>query len=454
LAEIPASDKLPEPAPLAGSGDYERWLGEQMRPEDGYLFSEPRVRFEPRATDAVVAAPGLTAEIAPGGVALRPWQRPAILVSGVDAAAVARFLGLLDGERTLEAAGRAAHLDAPEQKRLLRAAFGVVLFAPAAVAALEAEVSCAELVRFPGAPYELDRNYWSNMVDVRRATPALHACLAEPVAALGELVKLHGLALMGAGGRSYYRPASPIAAKGVHPGRLWHAETRLAEDRGVVRFLSGPRVNATLLGGEHYAALLAECSGDPEALAERRDHDDARGLAWGRIVTAQAEHDPAPAPWFCPPRPLRRAHFISLFQCLERAIAAARKRELAPAVQALADFHQKFVRLHPFRAANQSLAMNLVNGVLAPVAGAGIPHLILDQLALRFSEAAYRRLFTLAVRGYVVTGSALERHRKLVEKKARSFALIETLKSAKYLDQARLNSMSHPEDARLALIDA
>jgi hypothetical protein len=309
-------------------------------------------------------------------------------------------------------------------------------------------------VRFPGAPYELDRNYWSNMVDVRRATPELHARLAEPVAALGELVKLHGLALMGTGGRSYYRPASPIAAKGVHPGRLWHAETRLAEDGGVVRFLSGPRVNASLLGGEHYAALLAECSGDPEALAVRRDHNDARGLAWGRIVTAQAERDPAPAPWFCPPRPLRRAHFASLFQCLERATAAASRRELVSAVQALADFHQKFVRLHPFRAANQSLAMNLVNGVLAPLVGAGIPHLILDQLALRFSEAAYRRLFALAVRGYVVTGSALERHRKLVEKKARSFALIEALKSAKYLDQARLNSMSHPEDARLALIDA
>jgi hypothetical protein len=98
--------------------------------------------------------------------------------------------------------------------------------------------------------------------------------------------------------------------------------------------------------------------------------------------------------------------------------------------------------------------MNLVNGVLARSAGAGIPHLILDQLAHRFSEAAYRRLFALAVRGYAVTGSALERHRKLQEKKARSFALIESLKNAKYLEHARLASMSHPEDARLALIDA
>jgi len=382
-----------------------------------------------------------------------PSRGVSLGVAGVDAAAVARLLERLDGERSFGAACRDAGLGTSDRARLVGAAFGVVLFAPAAVAELEAEVPSAELVRFPGAPYELDRNYWANMLEVRRGLPELERLLYDPLLALAELTRLHGVALMGTSGRSFYRPASPMAAKGVHPGRLWHAETRLAEAADGVKFLSGPRVNATLLGGEHYAALVAELAGDPEALAPRRDHTDETGLSWGRIVTAQAEHDPAPAPWFCPPRPLTPPHFRSLFESLARATTSADASLVLETSSELADFHQKFVRLHPFRAANQSLAMNLVNGVLRRVAGAGMPHLILDQLALRLSATAYRRLFALALTGYAMPGPPLARYQRFVEKRTRWFALIESLNAADDLEQARLIAAGRPEDARAALLD-
>lgn len=449
----PTSSALPPGFEPPHAAEYERWLAERPPPSGSYLFTDAHVRFEARDGDRMACLPGLVCEASRSGVRLRlPERNLSLEVPGVGAREVSSFLALCDGEHTLSTAAESAELDAAARERLLRAAFGIVLFAPAAVAELEGEVPSSELVRFPGAPYELDRNYWSNMVDVRRRLPELEAKLGDPLVALEELTRLHATSLLGASGRSFYRPASPIAAKGVHPGRLWQVETRLAEEDGDVKFLSGPRVNASLLGGEHYAALLAEHAGDPEALSPRREHHES-GLSWGRIVTARAEHDPAPAPWFCPPRPFGEPHVRSLFASLREALTPW-TRDPVETLGPLADFHQKFVRLHPFRAANQSLAMNLVNGVLTRSIGAGMPHLILDQLALRFSASAYRNLFALAVRGHALKGSPLARHRELMARKNRSFQLIESLKGADDLEQARLIAAARPEDARLALIDA
>jgi len=61
------------------------------------------------------------------------------------------------------------------------------------------------------------------------------------------------------------------------------------------------------------------------------------------------------------------------------------------------------------------LSMSFVNAVLRRVVGAGIPHLLLDQLALRFSLPAYQRLFARAVRAYCAPWpNAAERMRHLV----------------------------------------
>jgi hypothetical protein len=337
---------------------------------------------------------------------------------------------------------------------VLGATFGLGVFAPHAVTELERRVSGSELVRFPGAPYEIVRNYWSNMADVREALGPLEASAADPRKAWGELTRLHVMALLGASGRSFYRPASRVTRRGLTPGALWQTAAETVETLAGTRFVAGPRVHAPLLGGPGYAALLAELTGDPEATLGRRELRDA-GLAWGRIVTASAEGDPNPEPWFCPPRPITLAHATSLCEALARAVRAAERGpdEQRAALDGLADFHQRFVRLHPFRACNQALAMNIVNGVLARVAGAGMPHLVLDHVALRFAPSAYRRLFALAARQWCVEAPPALRLGHLMRKKSAYFALVAELAKTADADAAAVLARSSPEAARLALLE-
>jgi hypothetical protein len=97
--------------------------------------------------------------------------------------------------------------------------------------------------------------------------------------------------------------------------------------------------------------------------------------------------------------------------------------------------------------------MNLVNTVLCRVQGAGIPHLLLDQFALRLSEPAYVDVFARAVAAHSSTDRSTERWAKLRARKARSYALIERLKQARDLDEAKSLARADPEGACAALID-
>jgi hypothetical protein len=431
---------------------YDSWL--RSRPDAGeeYLRSDARVRFEPRDRDVLVAPPGLTALGTPLGCELRGPALPhALGVAGVTVEAARRFIAALDGARTLAEARALASLDGASERALLDAAFGKVLFAPLAVMALERAVSGVELVRFPGAPYEIVRSYWDNMAAVRRRLPALEGLTSHPEAALRELAELHVVALLGEKLDSFYRPASRIAKNGISPGTLWQTPTRTRETPAGTLFLEGPRVHAPLLGGAPYAELLAELTGDPAAALGRRVHADA-GLDWGRILTGSAEGDPEPLPWFCPPRPITSQHAAALFTSLGAALGAAASGERAAALEHLADFHQRFVRLHPFRACNQALAMNIVNAVLARVSGSGMPHLLLDHVALRFSPVAYRRLFALAAEGWCVAGAPAARLGELLRKKAEYFALVGQLASAADASAARVAAEMSPAAARLALL--
>jgi hypothetical protein len=335
---------------------------------------------------------------------------------------------------------------------LLKAAFGIALFAPHAVTALERAVSGAELVRFPSAPYELERSYWQNMAAVRARMGDLEACLDDARGSFTELSKLHAVALVGEDGHSFYRPQSRVVRRGLLPGALWHAVSRTEETSEGTRLLEGPRVPAPLIGGGGYAELLAELTGDPEATLPRREHAD-EGLGWGLVVTGGADGDAAPGPWFLPPRPITLAHAESLFGALRRAVRAQAKGDQRAALDGLADFHQRFVRLHPYRACNQALAMNLVNAVLGRVAGAGMPHLVLDHVALRFAPAAYRRLFGLAAREWCVEGAPAARLTHLLRKKGDYFALVGRLAATSDADAAAIVARTSPEAARLALLD-
>jgi hypothetical protein len=98
--------------------------------------------------------------------------------------------------------------------------------------------------------------------------------------------------------------------------------------------------------------------------------------------------------------------------------------------------------------------MNLVNGLLSELLGSGIPHLVLDQLALGFCTTAYTELFSRAVASWAVPGSPLERYRALTHGKQRYFALLGRLTSVETEQAATSELRASPEDARLALFGA
>jgi hypothetical protein len=375
-----------------------------------------------------------------------------IRVPDVSCEQAARVLKAIDGRTCLAELTSLCGLERGVVERMLRACFGVLLFAPLAVAELERELSGSEIVRFPGAPYEIVRAYWRNMVAVRRALSRLDAELEEPEQAVLLLRRLHVLALMGDDLRTFYRPASPISRKAVHPGALWHREPRTLDTPRGTLFLEGPRVNAALLGGDAYQRLVCDSAGDPGALADRRELKDEQGLTWGKLLRARAETDDRDAVWFCPPRPIRTAHWEALTDSLRSALIHARASQQVATLDALADFHQRFIRLHPFQAANQSVCMNVIGYVLSISHGAGMPHLILDHLALRLTPAAYRRVFRLAAKGYVQSGAPVERWRVLSERKQRFFDFVQRVSAANSRDQAERLAESEPESARLALI--
>jgi hypothetical protein len=209
-------------------------------------------------------------------------------------------------------------------------------------------------------------------------------------------------------------------------------------------------VNASFLGGEHYAALLCESVADPDARGDRvfRGSD---GLEWGRVLFGSADHDSEPRSWFCPPRPLDAAHFESLFVSFARALAPT-ESDGEDGLAALAAFHQKYVRLHPFRASNQGLAMNLVNRVLSRTRGAGMPHLLLDHLALRLSETAYAHVFRRAVGAWTIAGAPAARLTALNEQKRVFFELVHALAGAAGAEEARARATASPQAARAALL--
>jgi hypothetical protein len=426
---------------------YERWVEEQVRqasgPSDDYLFGEQIARFIPDDADVLVALAGLRVEDARGGAVVRLSQEKTVTVPSLDAQRVRRILEAIDGVRALAAIPGAARVAYGELMTALRALFGVAVFAPGAVEKLEGELSGTEITRFPGAPYEIERPYWRNMIAVRRALGGLDQ-LAEQLAtnpsASRFLRRLHVLALMGDDLDTFYKPASPISARGVRPGSFLVGSGRTLETPEGTLFLDGPRANVSLVGGELYHRALYAVLDDPDAL-EPRGFVDSDGLDWGRVVRVRARHDERVADWF--------------FSPLRSAIQVARIQQPHEVARQLSRFHYHFVHLHPFRCANQCVAMSLVNRVLTQSHGVGMPHHILDHLALRLGPTAYERAFVSAVAAYALPGlSPLERYRELGARKVRFYDFLERLGRAGSVAGALNEVQNDLEAARLALFSA
>jgi hypothetical protein len=413
---------------------YERWLDEQRKeqPERDYLFAEERCRFEPRKDDVVVPSPGVAVKKSKGSARLVAGAA-AVELRSVSAKEAERILAAMDGERCLIEVRWDANVSATTLSRFLRATFGALTFAPYAVARLEAELSGVEIVRFPAPPYCIERPYWDNMIAVRRAFETGVEALATVDGFVAWLRRLHVIALMGESLQSYYKPQSPVAEHTVAPGALFDDPPRtIATARGTV-YLDGPRVKVPFVGGEGYHRALCAELGDEAALAPERNHS-IDGVPWGRVIRARSERESTLGPWFCPPRPITPAHWAYMRDALAAAWSAAPERP-DESIAAVARFHAAWVRLHPFHCANQSLAMNIVNAVLARARGAGIPHLVLDHLALRLDEAAYLIAFARAVAHYAEPeADPVARLRMLSERKQRSFAVMRALDEGRQVD--------------------
>jgi hypothetical protein len=423
--------------------------------DDGYLFDSPRCRFWPEPADELVALPGLTAVATPTGAAVMAPGGVQLSIQGFDVKTLKRVLALLPCRYA-----RLALELGPRSSSFIEQTFSRVLFAPTAIAELEMDQPACEIVRFPGSPYEVVRSYWRNMGGVRSRLEALLA--EEPpadVPAFRELLlELHRLLLLGDvdadGPRSFYLPASPLARKRVTPGELYEGRSTIERTATDTVITSGARVSVPLLGGAFYWQLLAESVSDEAALSDQRKLELA-GLDWGQVVLGRATDEVQSKPWFLPPRPLSDRHFETLLGDLRAAWEARRRGDVASALTALSAFHFGFVRAHPLPSGNQSLSMSFVNSLVRPLLGIGIPHLLLDQLALRFDRAPYGRIFARAARVWTAPWpSATERLRSLLRMRGELNAFVTRLSQATSLIDARalLLSDDEPQGANLALL--
>jgi hypothetical protein len=440
--------------------EYLSWLRQQPSSRaaiGSYLFDAPEVRFAVAETDLVVAERDISVSVAAKGLRLAaPRAATAVVIEPLGEAErpiLERILCLLDGQSSLAAVR--ARLDAGAERvleALLRAAFGKLLFAPLALSSLERGISGIEITRFPGSPYEVVRPYWKNMAAVRAASDPLFAALDDDESFARELRKLHVILLLGDDLQSYYQPASPISSGRAAPGRFMQTRSEVIDAPGGAVFVSGPRIAAAPVGGARYHELLYRALGEPEAALPRRFQSDS-DLDWGCLVHARAPADAASAPWYCPPRPLRREHLRTLREALGAAERASRSADRSSCIAALASFHQDFVRLHPFHCGNQSLAMNLVNRVASRVLGGGMPHLMLDHLAFRLSPGAYARVFRRAADAYVEPArSVAERYLRVASNRTRTFDLMRQLEATRTLAEAEALTRADTAGARLLLL--
>jgi hypothetical protein len=416
---------------------------------DGYLFDEPRCRFTLEPSDDLVLAPGASLRqegarcfvVLPGGAKLPLVDLPPDKLR--------RALGRLPCTYS----ALALELG-PLASSFVEQTFSKVVFAPHAVAELELEQPSLELVRFPGSPYEVVRSYWRNSIAVRRELEGRG--VPGSVGELRELLlELHRTMLLGDGaeGRSsFYLPASALGRKRPEPGTFYEVPTGVERRGGHVLLTGGARVSVPLLGGALYWQLLAESVHDEGALAAERELF-VDNVALGQVLTARSEEESLARPWFLPPRPLTDAHFEGLLHTLEQAHAAQRAHEPHAALQALARFHYRFVRVHPLPSANQSLSMSFVNVVLRRLFGVGMPHLLLDQLALRFEPHAYQSLFARAVRAWVAPWpSPAERLRHLMHQRQELESFVHAIAESGSLLSARALMVTRPGGAELSLL--
>lgn len=434
---------------------YERWLGALATTAgaESYLYLEPRVRFAPEPDDALELDPRVRlTQVGQNAVLEHTPTGTRLPVDSVPFAVAQQILQAMDGHRSLIATQLISGATAAQMDAFLRTAFGRVVFCPETLDRFECRIPGYSLVRFPGSPYEISRAYWSNMADVRERYGAWATHHLRPAEFAEALRELHLLALVGASKRSFYRPSSPIVAKtGARPGAYYDVPTRTIRELDRTLFVDGPRVSVPETGGATYHHLLGRSLDDAvESQLERTV--TVENVPFGRVTFGQARTDLGPSHWYIPPRPLLPEHLTRLSESHERAYATTSDAS-ARYLDAIAQFHYRWVRVHPFTCANQSLAMNLVNAMLKSRGHAEVPHLLLDHLALRLTESAYVRLFRRFIHHWSLDDVPVAmRHAHLMKQRSKLDSFVARLVPNMPHAQAESLCEAEPDAAGIALL--
>jgi hypothetical protein len=261
-----------------------------------------------------------------------------------------------------------------------RGLLGSAITLAPAVERLQRRVPLAELVRFPQqSPYSVSRAYWENSIAIRESLPLLFRSAAAFTDFADALRGFHRIATLGESGRNYYGGASGLPTA---PGEFRQTSVRTFVSTPFLRTIEKWLVPLRVPGRLQYEGVTLAPSGHP--LIERRAagrvclHPAPEGTASIRALLEPARHE------------------------LLRALEALEGGDTEALVTACARFHQQMVSVHPFTNVNNSIAMNVVNGVLMRRACVALPHLFLDYLALRLTPADYVVAFHAAVRDWSI----------------------------------------------------
>ena len=429
--------------------DYYSWLEKQPVPKlDDYLFAQPRIRFEISDADRLMLLESVKALEHNGSAAIQlSSDTPPMLVPGLQPRTLFAVVEALRQRPVLIDLPFCSGASRVECDCLLRVGFGRFIFAPEALAQLENEVAATEIVRFPASPYEIVRNYWLNVGKLTRDVDSSIDVPMDPHLFATWLRRRHVQLLLGQAFDSFYRPSSPIARVRVMPGAFYTRETRTVAAGSHQYIIEGPRIKAIAVGGEVYHRLIRMSLTQAQPGTGKNDE-----LDWGHLITARARDDEGDSEWFLPPRPMTSVHIDRLRTDWADGLRTSGPGFPAESVASLGRFHWRFVRLHPFACANQSLAFALVNCALRRLLGYGIPQLILDQFALRHDCDDYVRLFGRAVSAWYTSATlSLERQRERIQKRQLLDRFISSLASFGNEVEAAEFVRQRPDAARLAL---
>ncbi|NOU23258.1 MAG: hypothetical protein HOO93_16020 [Methyloglobulus sp.] len=355
--------------------------GAKTREEMSYMFNfvYPSPRFELCDEDVPKLAPRLS--IRAIGLYTLVESDFGETVLEANPKIISHILDFIDGSSTVfELIKYAQRQNIEADFETVNRLIGTAIIVPDTIKELESAIHWVSITRYPSSPYHIVRNYWKNMRDVRTELEGF-SFTGKTTGFIEQLRKLHAILLLGSNFSSFYQTGS-VPSKAVWPG-CFRSEVQPC----------GANCGSEILPYLQIVALsLGDVIGDSFDLCW-----EDNGLCWA------TGYDLGSSVQFSAPLGPFEGHLEHLCSLLsELQSITLIEADSASAVSILAKFHQRFVQLHPFECANNSLAMSIVNYFLNKWFNTCIPHLHLDCVAFFFSPENYSRYFARAVKYYAM----------------------------------------------------